>query len=255
MTSRPMVLRWCLAQFVVGAAAVAVGVTAQAASPAGAPAACRSRPLDFDVPDAGWRPMPLSKRKKETAYEVVREGDRSVLRARADGSASLYVARLRSPMGPTATLAWDWKTDALVAGADNRDRRREDAPLRVIVAFDGDASRLSSSERAQRKLARSLSGVEPPYATLMYLWSDFVPPETILPSAHTGQLKMVVVASGAQGLGAWQSVRRDLVADYRRAYGAEPGPLLGVAVLTDADNTGGRAEGRYANLRLQCQPP
>jgi hypothetical protein len=63
---------------------------------------------------------------------------------------------------------------------------------------------------------------------------------------------MLVVASGANGLGAWQSVRRNLAADYRRAYGAEPGQVLGVAIMTDTDNTGTKATAYYADIRLAC---
>ena len=52
--------------------------------------------------------------------------------------------------------------------------------------------------------------------------------------------------------GNWQSVQRNLAADYRRAYGAEPGPVLGVAVMTDTDNTGTKAVGEYADIRFKC---
>jgi hypothetical protein len=216
------------------------------------PSPCQPRELGFDAADAGWKPVPMSRRKKNTVYRVEREGERTVLVARADGAASFYVSRLPAAMRPPATLNWSWKTDALVPGADNRERSREDAPLRVVVAFDGDASKLPAGERRQRALAESLSGQAPPYAALMYIWSDQVEPETIIPSTHTSQIRMIAVASGTQGLGAWQSVRRDLAADYRRAYGAEAGPILGVALLTDTDNTGAKAEGRYADIRLQC---
>jgi hypothetical protein len=219
---------------------------------AGAALPCQTRSLGFDAKDVGWKPLPMSKRKRDTVYQVEREGDRAVLMARADGAASFYATRFAAAMQPTASLSWSWKTDALVPGADNRDKSREDAPLRVLVAFGGDESTLPAAERAQRKLAQSLSGQAPPYAVLMYIWSDQVAPETVIPSAHTSQVKMLAVASGTQGLGAWQSVRRDLSADYRRAYGTEPGPLLGVAVLTDTDNTGAKAVGRYADIRLQC---
>ena len=74
----------------------------------------------------------------------------------------------------------------------------------------------------------------------------------MIASAHTSQVKMIAVASGSAGLGKWQAVKRDLAGDYRRAFGAEPGPLLGVAVMTDTDNTGAKAVGLYADIRLEC---
>ncbi len=86
----------------------------------------------------------------------------------------------------------------------------------------------------------------------MYIWGDHVPANTVIPSAHTSQVKMLVVASGAKGLGHWQSVQRNLAADYRKAFGAAPGRVLGVAVMTDTDNTGAKAVGEYADIRFDC---
>lgn len=225
------------------------GSAAAQASPA---EPCKSRSLAFDAADAGWRHVSMSWLKRDTAYTLSREDGRTVLTARAEGSASFYVAPLARPMSVPDTLSWSWKTDALVPGADNRDAKREDAPLRVVVAFDGDASKLPAAERVKRKLAVAQSGSAPPYAMLMYIWGDKVAPETIIASAHSGQVKMLVVDSGGHGLGSWRTARRNLAADYRRAFGAEPGPMLSVGALTDTDNTGATALGRYADFRIDC---
>ena len=216
----------------------------------GAP--CKPVNFGFDRSEAGWTHKPMSKLKRDTVYTLVQEDGRTVLRGAADSSASLFVARLKEPTVVPAAMSWHWKTDALVPGADNRDKSREDAPLRVLVSFDGVLSTLPDAEQKRFKRAKKLTGAEPPYAVLMYIWSDQVAVESIIPSAHTSQVKMLVVASGANGLGAWQSVRRNVAADYRRAYGAEPGPVLGVAVMTDTDNTGKKAIGEYADIRFEC---
>jgi hypothetical protein len=113
------------------------------------------------------------------------------------------------------------------------------------VGFDGDLSTLPSSEKGM--LLADL-----PYATLMYIWSDYVAVESVIPSAHTSRVKMLVVASGVRGLGQWQTVQRNLAADYRRAFGAAPGRVLSVAVMTDTDNTGTKAVGEYADIRFGC---
>ena len=214
---------------------------------------CEPRKLGFDQKAAGWTHLPLSKLKRDTVYTLVADGGRAgVLRASADRSASLYVAPLKPAIRVPMTLSWDWKTDALVAGADNRDKGREDAPLRVMVAFDGDVTTLPEAEQKQFKRAKALSGRTPPYAMLMYIWTDQVPVGSVIASAHTSQVKMLAVASGPNGLGSWQSVQRNLADDYRRAYGAEAGPVLGVAVMTDTDNTGTKAVGEYADIRIGC---
>lgn len=215
-------------------------------------AACEPRDLDFGQKAVGWVHQPLSKLKRDTVYTLTQEDGRTVLRGSADRAASLYVASLKPPQAIPATLSWRWKTDALVPGADNRKKELEDAPLRVLIAFDGDRSKLPEVEQKRFNRAKSLSGREPPYAVLMYIWSEQVAVGTVIPSAHTSQVKMLVVASGNNGLGQWQSLRRNVAEDYRRAYGADPGRLLGVAVMTDTDNTGTTATGLYANIQIEC---
>jgi hypothetical protein len=213
---------------------------------------CMARNLDFGQKAAGWVHQPLSKLKRDTVYTVVKEEGRWVLRAVAERSASLYVAAFKPATDAPASIEWRWKTDALVPHADNRDKDREDAPLRVLVAFDGDKTTLPIEEQQRFKRARTLSGRDAPYATLMYIWSDQVPLNTVIRSAHTSQVRMLVVASGPKGLGQWQSAQRNLAADYRRVFGGSPGRVLGVAVMTDTDNTGGKAVGEYADIRLDC---
>jgi hypothetical protein len=215
-------------------------------------ATCAARDLDFGQKAAGWIHQPLSKLKRDTVYTLIQEDGRTVLRGAADRAASLYVAGFKPPLVPSATLSWRWKTDALVPGADNRKKELEDAPLRVLIAFDGDRSKLPEAEQRRFNRAKTISGREPPYAVLMYIWSEQLAVGTVIPSAHTSQVKMLVVASGAGGLGQWQSLRRNIAEDYRRAYGAEPGQLLGAAVMTDTDNTGTTAVGQYANIQVEC---
>lgn len=210
-------------------------------------AGCEARKLDFGDKAAGWKHVPLSKLKRDTVYTKVKEDGQTVLRASADRSASVYAAFINPPAAVPTSLSWRWKTKALVPGADNRDKKREDAPLRVLVAFD-----VPAAEQSQVKRTKTLAGQSLPYATLMYIWSEQVPLNTVIPSAHTGQLKMLVVASGTNGLGSWQSVKRTLADDYRLAFGAEPGRVLGVGVMTDTDNTGTKAVGRYADIRFGC---
>jgi len=227
-------------------------MTAVAAAPdPGVP--CESRSLAFDDKGAAWSHLPLSRLKRDTVYAVVKEGDRpAVLRATADRSASLYVAPLKPALRTPMVLSWEWKTEALIAGADNRDKSREDAPLRLLVAFDGDVATLPDAERKRFDRAKNLVGRNVPYAVLMYIWTDQVPVGTVIPSAHTSQVKMLAVASGPADLGRWQSLQRDVAEDYRKAYGAEPGPVLAVGVMTDTDNTGAKAVATYADIRISC---
>lgn len=219
-------------------------------SAADSTSACQPLSLAFAQQD--WTHLPLSKFKNDTLYSIELQDGHQVLRAEADDSASLYAIKFNAPSTEASALKWRWKTDALIAGADNRDQKREDAPLRVLLSFDGDRSSLSETEQFRIKMSKAISGAELPFATLMYIWSEQVALETVISSAHTSQIKMLVVASGKSGLGQWHAMQRHIVNDYRRAFGAEPGRITGVSVMTDTDNTGKKALGWYADLSLTC---
>ena len=243
----PVIRRWTRAGILGTLMCLAGAASAQTKG-------CAPRPLPFEGGATAWGHAPLSKLKKDTRYQLLTQDGRRVLQAHADGAASLYGAGFQPARSAATWLRWSWKTDALVPGADNADRAREDAPLRVVVAFDGDASKLPMAERAQRKLAQTMTGRPPPYAALMYIWGSRETPETLIDSTHTRQIKMLVVQSGNEGLGKWHEVRRNLREDYRRAFGVAPGPVVAVAVMTDTDNTGEKADGLYAGFAFECGP-
>jgi hypothetical protein len=240
----PTVRSWCAAS-VLAVLVCAGEVRAAECKPPTLPA--------FDATGAGgWAHVPLSKLKRDTRYGVVSEEGRTVVRAVADRSASMWVHLGRVQLAAAPMLEWRWRVPALIAGAANEDPKREDAPVRLIVGFDGDKSQLPQQEQRRMSRAKSLSGRDMPYATLMYIWDNRNPVDTVVPSAHTSRVKMLVVESGPAGVGAWRSYRRDLARDYERAFGEKPKDVLGFALMTDTDNTGEKAEGVYGALRLAC---
>ena len=120
----------------------------------------------------------------------------------------------------------------------------------AAFAFSGDLSRLSMRNRLQYQLAESLTGEAPPYATLMYVWDNHAEPEAVLPGARSDRVRKIVVERGPTNLRRWLTYRRSLMADFERAFGEPPGRLIGVALLTDTDNTGTRAEACYGDVQL-----
>ena len=95
---------------------------------------------------------------------------------------------------------------------------------------------------------RMMTGAELPYATLMYIWENRAPKGTVIDNAHTSRVKMIVAESGRDRLGRWIEESRDLRADFRRAFGEEPGRVRSVAVMTDSDNTGEKTHAYYGDI-------
>lgn len=197
---------------------------------------------------AGWQSWIIHPNKTPTQYALTEVDRQVVLHARADSSASgLYVPLTGREPGK---LRWSWKTRDVIDDADNAKGPREDAPLRLFVAFDGDKSELSLKDQLMDEMARLISGREMPYATLMYIWGAKRPAGAIVSNPHTDRIRMIVVDSGRQYANQWRCHERDLRADYRRAFGREPGKLVAIGVMTDTDNTKSRAEAWYGDIAL-----
>ena len=60
----------------------------------------------------------------------------------------------------------------------------------------------------------------------------------------------MVDASGG-GYDQWRNYERDIRADYRRAFGEDPGALLSMAVFTEGERDEGRLRAYYGPLQLQ----
>ncbi|HEU5297229.1 MAG TPA: DUF3047 domain-containing protein [Burkholderiaceae bacterium] len=237
-----------LSSFCLGAAALAVALSMGAARAAD----CQPRDLPALGDANAWKHGPLSKLKRDTQYRIESDSGQSVLHAIADSSASAWVHLKRTDIAATPMLEWRWRTPALIVGAANEDPKREDAPVRVIIGFDGDKSKLPEKEQRYFERIKRLTGRDMPYAMLMYIWDNRNPVDMVVPSAHTSRIKMIVVESGSAGVGDWRSYRRNLAQDYERAFGERPGAVLGFGLMTDTDNTGEKAEGFYGALRLGC---
>jgi len=198
----------------------------------------------------GWHFYRIAPYKKNTIYRLENYQGKTVLSANSKTSASGLAIKLRPRQAQNLWLKWEWKTVAPIPAADNAEHTQDDAPLRILVAFDGNKSKLTLKEKMTFEMANLISGQEMPYATLMYIWSGKTPVNTILDNAHTSRIKMIVVDSGWESLGDWRQHERDLATDYKRAYGENPGEVIGIALLTDTDNTKSETRALYGDIEL-----
>jgi hypothetical protein len=206
------------------------------------------------MPD-GWHFYRIAPYKKSTIYRLENYQGRTVLAANSKTSASGLAVKLRPRSAQNLWLHWEWKAVGAMPQADNADSQRDDAPLRILVAFDGNKSKLPLKEKLTFEMASLISGQEMPYATVMYIWSGKNSVDTVLNNAHTSRVKMIVVDSGSNGLGEWRKHERDLAADYKLAYGEAPGNVIGIALLTDTDNTKSETRALYGDIELVRRNP
>lgn len=196
---------------------------------------------------AGWQNRPVVSGKKLTRYTLVTSKGTTVLQADAENSASGLVHEGDIDLSKTPVVQWRWKVAGAIPGADNSVGDKEDAPARLVFFFDGRSGSLSIGERAAA-LAADAVGEKLPYATLMYIWSSSAPVGTIIANPHTSRVQMIVVGSEP---GKWQSLRRNVVSDFQKAFHEAPGKLTGYGMMTDTDNTGTTARAWYGDIAFQ----
>ena len=89
---------------------------------------------------------------------------------------------------------------------------------------------------------------------LDYVWSSALPAGTLLMSAFSSESKIIVAQSGADGLGRWRIMERNLRDDYQRAFGGQPPDVIAIGIMSDTDNTGGEALAYFDDLQVSRTP-
>lgn len=198
---------------------------------------------------AGWQRVPFSDRKKPTRYAIVEDSGRSVLHSQADASVSFVLHDGGIDLRRNPVMRWRWRIGTEPRGADIKVAARDDAAARIVLLFDGDHGKLPLSERLKLGLASRLSGRDMPYATLMYAATPSAPLGSFVRHPSTGRVQ-TVVATKLAGVGSWIDVQRNVLADYRLAFGEEPGKLIAFGVMSDSDNTASKAQAWFGDIHF-----
>jgi hypothetical protein len=217
-------------------------------SPARAPAlACAgltpfSATSSLGGPPTCWWPQVMRHDLPLTVYEVVERDGRRVLHSVSDKATSGLRCDVDVDPNVTPWLQWTWRVDSVEPRATVAFDELDDSPARVIVTFDGDKSLLSERDQLFYELVQVLTG----YAKAAT--------ESVFQYPRTSRIRYLVVESGASNAGRWLGYSRNVVEDYRHAFGGEPGRIRNVAVLTDSDDLKTHSEAWYGDLAFSASP-
>lgn len=174
----------------------------------------------------------------ETRYTpVTLDGRAAVHAVCTGGGASGLFYRQDIDLRKTPVVEWSWRVETTFGAIDETRKAGDDYPARLYLV---DAHPLL------------------PWRTraINYVWASAMPPGRAWPNAYAPQVRMLAVRGGQDAGGGWRSERRHVPADFRRLYGSAPERISSVAIMTDCDDTGGRAEAWYGEIRfLPGQPP
>ncbi|MBS0451323.1 MAG: DUF3047 domain-containing protein [Proteobacteria bacterium] len=205
-------------------------------------------------PPAAWHFATLPG-KTPTHFEVTQLDGHKVLKVEANDSYGNLVHRVQVPLDASASLSWRWRVDKFIDGADLHARAGDDGAAKLCVFFNLPTDRLPVSEQLRLAAARKLSGEDVPSETLCYVWDAKAPVGETVVNAFTRRIRMMVLRSGpSSSPGGWAMEQRNLLADYRRAFGDEAAgatpDIIAIAVSADADNTHGSGLSYFTDLSL-----
>lgn len=165
----------------------------------------------------------------ETQYELTGDVGRRVLHARSNATASGLYRTVRINLTDTPYLHWSWRISRPLDIDDERQKPGDDFPARVYVVF-------ANGPLLWRTRA------------INYVWSGRQPADAAWPNPFTDKAWMIAVRSGAVGAGQWARESRNVLDDYRRVFGEEPGDVSAVAVMSDSDNSGLATEAWFGDV-------
>lgn len=164
-----------------------------------------------------------------TDYRLIEDQGRRVVRAESRAAASGLYKQVRIDLARTPYVHWSWKVERTVGALDETTKAGDDYAARVYLVFSGGV--LFWKTRA-----------------LNYVWASRQPQDATWPNAFTANAQMLALRSGNALAGQWVSERRDVRADYRRLFGSDVRYVDAVALMTDTDNTDGRAVAYYGDI-------
>ncbi len=188
--------------------------------------------------------------KTPNQFAYLKLDGRVAMGVKSSSAASMLRHVVSIEPGQLDALRFSWKVPALITDADMAVRDKDDSPVRIVLAFDGDRSKLSARDRMLSELAYAVTGEDMPYATLMYVWCNTREPGSVIQSPRTDRIRKLVLESGPKRLNSWLDYERDIRADYLKVFGEEPGRLMAVGIMTDTDNTKSSAEAWYGPVVL-----
>jgi hypothetical protein len=233
--ARPLHHSQTMRHFVVGVLLVlAIALPGMLLTPPTVPAQDDCKLVDdFGRTPVGEFPAEWKARKEagREVYTVQEEGGKRFLRAESHG---LGIQAAREVQGwDLATypmLAWSWRPREFPKGADERQASANDSVLAVYMLVPH--SRITGPKAVK------------------YIWSEKVPVGTHLTS-NNSLTQVRVLRSGTDGRGQWRQEKINVLEDYRKYFDTkEPPKPIGVAVLTDADDTKSSAAGDYADFKI-----
>lgn len=196
----------------------------------------------------GWKHLTFPKISRHTTYKVEGQADKIWVKAESHASASALIKEVEIDPNVYPILRWHWKVENIIQKGDEGKKEGDDYAARVYVNFLYDPKKASLWERTQYGVWYTIYGSYPPKGAINYIWANKLPQGKVIDNAYTSRAKMIAVESGPERVGVWMSEERNIYQDYIALFGEEPPSVIGIAIMTDTDNTQDKAVAYYGEI-------
>lgn len=165
-----------------------------------------------------------------TSYRIVELDGEKVLQAISLSSASALYKKYKINLKETPYLNWRWRISNKISSGDETKKKGDDYAVRIYLIIDGGL---------QFWKTRALN----------YVWANNAARGSIWNNAYAGKsVKMYALRSEGDRTNKWLTEKRNVYDDIKGVFGDEVINISAVAIMTDTDDSGGRAESYYSNI-------
>lgn len=169
--------------------------------------------------------------KGETLYRLQTIDGVMALKAESRAAASGLYKEQHVDLEKTPFLNWSWRIGNRLNGLNEQSKAGDDYAARVYVIISGGLAFWRTR-------------------AINYVWTGSTAKDTVWPNAFAGDHAMMLALRGPEApLNTWLHEKRNVRDDLRRLQGGEDIRYIdAVALMTDADNSGGRVLAYYGDI-------
>jgi hypothetical protein len=210
--------------------------------------------ISLATPGSGdWQPLVFRGISTQTRYTLESVEGAEIARAESNCGASGLVLRLDAiHIDQTPLLSWRWRVDRGLDLLEEQTKAEDDFAARVYMTFELDKDRASTLKKLRHRLAKLIYGETIPGSALNFVWTSRLPTGTVWDNPFEPNAKMIALAQGTNS--GWRTETVDVAARYRELFDAPIPPLLGLAIMSDSDNSCQRTEARFADFKFLGLP-
>lgn len=218
--------------------------------------ASTSAHAEIPLPPPGseaWEPIGFRGIEDGTQYEVVDDAGTAAFRARSACSASglaLDLTRIDLAGRELHGLRWKWRVGQFPSTEDEQAKPGDDFAARVLVLYRLNEARATWLDRVKARVAAGWYGREMPGRAIEFVWTKSLPPGTRWKNPYQESVAMVATRSGVSSSSEWHSETVDLAREQRLSLDDAGAVPVGLAIMTDSDNTCSEATAWYSAFRL-----